>query len=126
MKSVSKILIAILVLCSVSAKVRAAEDDPARLAPKNYHVRLDNHECRVLDVWLRPGAKIPMHSHPNSVVYVVNGGLIKFTNEKGQSQVMRMQAGQCFWRNDEEHAVQNVGKRTAHVIQVELKGVRIF
>ena len=126
MKSVSKVLLALLVACSIAPKLRAADADPVQVAPKNYHVRIDNRQVRVLDVWLRPGVRVPMHSHPDSVVYVVNGGLGKFTNEKGQSQIVRMHAGQCLWRNEEEHTVQNLGKTTIHVIQVELKGVRIF
>jgi quercetin dioxygenase-like cupin family protein len=126
MKSLFKILIAFLVVSSFSQKIRAAEDDPVKLMPKAYRVTLNNDKVRVLSVTLRPGMKTPMHSHPDSVVYVLNGGILKFTDDKGKSMTVRMRAGQTIWRNDEDHMVQNVGKRTVQVLQVELKGIRLF
>lgn len=126
MKSLFKILIALLIACAFSQKIRAAEDDPVKLMPKSYRVALDNHQVRVLRVWLKPGMKTPMHNHPDSVVYVVTGGLVRFTDDKGKSTTTRLRSGQILWRNDEDHIVQNVGKRTVEVLQIELKGVRFF
>ncbi len=121
-----KILFTLLIACSFSQKIRAAEDDPARLMPRSYRVTLDNRQVRVLSVTLRPGQKTPMHSHPDSVIYVLNGGVVKFTDDKGKSTTARMRSGQTIFRNDEDHMVQNVGRHTVRVLQVELKGVRIF
>ena len=126
MKSISKILIAFLVVCSFATKIRAAEDDPVKLMPKTYRVALENHQVRVLNVWLRPGMKTPMHSHPDSVVYVISGGLVKFTDDKGKSTTTRLREGQIIWREDEDHMVQNLGRHTVHVLQIELKGIRMF
>jgi quercetin dioxygenase-like cupin family protein len=126
MKSISKILFALFVACSFAQKIRAAEDDPVKLAPRSYHVTLNNSKVRVLSVTLRPGMKTPMHTHPDSVIYVLSGGLLKFTDDKGKSTTVRMREGQTIWRDDEDHMVQNVGKTTARVLQIELKGVRIF
>jgi len=126
MKSLFKILIALLIACAFSPKIRAAEDDPVKLMPKSYRVALENHQVRVLRVWLKPGMKTPMHTHPDSVVYVVNGGLVKFTDDKGKSVTTRLRSGQILWRNDEDHMVQNMGKHTVEVLQIELKGVRFF
>lgn len=126
MKSISKILIALMVVCSFAPKIRAAEEDPVKLMPKAYRVALENHEVRVLNVWLRRGIKTPMHTHPSSVVYVVSGGLVKFTDDKGKSTTTRLREGQILYRNDEDHMVENVGRHTVHVLQIELKGVRIF
>lgn len=126
MKLVSKLLLALALVCTVTARLQAAEDDPVKLSPKSYHVRLDNHEARVLDVWLKPGAKTPMHNHPDSIIYVVQGGVLRFTDDKGKSVTTRLRAGQVIWRNDEDHMVQNVGRHSVHVIQTELKGVRFF
>jgi quercetin dioxygenase-like cupin family protein len=110
----------------VSPAVRAAEDDPVKLAPRNYRVKIDNREVRVLDVWLPRGAKTPMHTHPSSVIYVISGGVARFTDDHGHSTVTRMHAGQTIYRDEEDHMVQNVGRTAIHVLQVELKGVRFF
>jgi quercetin dioxygenase-like cupin family protein len=124
MKLFLQTLIALIVGCCLSATMFA--QDPAKVAPKNYRVKLDNSKVRVLDVWLKPGDKIPMHSHPDSVIYVLNGGRGRFTDEHGKASMVTLKTGQCFWRNDETHAVQNVSKRAMHVLQIELKGLRIF
>lgn len=121
-----KILFALLIACSFAQKIRAAEDDPARLMPKAYRVALENRQVRVLNIWLRPGMKTPMHSHPDSVIIVETGGLVRFTDEHGKSTTARLRAGQILWRNDEEHMVQNLSRHALHVYQVELKGVRFF
>lgn len=126
MKSISKILFALFIACSFSIKARAAEDDPAKLMPKAYRVALDNHQVRVLNIWLRPGMKTPMHTHPDSVIIVQEGGLVRFTDDKGKSTTARLRSGQILWRTDEDHMVQNLSRHTLHVIQVELKGVRFF
>ena len=123
---ISKILLALLIAGSFSQKVRAAEDDPARLMPKSYRVALDNREVRVLDIWLRPGQKTPMHSHPSSVLLVEQGGTLRFWDENGKSTTGRFRSGQILYRNAEDHMVQNLSRHTVHVRQVELKGVRFF
>ena len=126
MKFISKILFALFIACSFSQKVRAAEDDPVKLMPKTYRVALENHHVRVLNVWLRPGIKTPMHSHPDSVIFVEEGGLMRFTDAHGKSTTTHLRSGQILWRDDEDHMVQNLSRHTVHVLQVELKGVRFF
>ena len=103
-----------------------AEDDPVKLSPNIYRVILNNNQVRVLDVRLKPGQKTPMHAHPNYIIYALNGGKARFWNEKGQASTMTMREGQCVWREDETHTVQNVGKHTIHVLNIELKGIRMF
>jgi quercetin dioxygenase-like cupin family protein len=124
MKLLLKTLLLLFLGCCLSQTTFA--QDPVKVAPKNYRVRLDNDKVRVLDVWLKPGDKIPMHSHPDSVIYVLTGGMGKFTDENGKTTTVAMRTGQCTWRNDEKHAVQNVGRHSMHVLQVELKGFRLF
>jgi beta-alanine degradation protein BauB len=126
MKLLLKSLLVLVLSCSLSSEIWAAEDDPVKLAPKNYRATLNNDKVRVLDVWLKPGQKVPMHSHPDYIIYVLSGGVVKFTDDKGKETKVRVHAGQTMWRNDEEHAVENIGKTTVHVLNIELKGVRIF
>jgi len=93
--------------------------DPVKLSPDQYKVILSNKHVRVLDVVLKPGAKSAMHSHPDSVVYVIKGGMVRFTDAKGKSKEMTLKTGECLWREDEKHAVENIGKTTLHVLQLE-------
>jgi quercetin dioxygenase-like cupin family protein len=125
-----KILFQTLVVLTVGGWLTqtalAAEDDPVKLAPDKYKVILNNDKVRVLDIRLRPGQKTPAHSHPDYIIYALNDGTAKVWDEKGKVSTMRLKAGQCVWRNDEIHTVQNVSKHTIHVLNIELKGIRLF
>ena len=126
MKKLSQILLVLAVGGWFTQTAQAAEDDPVKLAPKNYRVVLNNDKVRVIDVRIKPGQKMPMHSHPDYLVYAVENGTVMFWDEHGKSSKVHLRAGQWSWRNDETHSVQNVGKHTIHVYNVELKGVRLF
>jgi quercetin dioxygenase-like cupin family protein len=97
-----------------------------KLAPDRYKVILNNDKVRMLDVRLKPGQRSPMHSHPDYIIYALNGGTAQFWDEHGKTSKMTLRAGQRVWRNDESHAVQNIGKHTIHVLNIELKGIRLF
>ncbi|MEP7015822.1 MAG: cytoplasmic protein [Verrucomicrobiota bacterium] len=126
MKNLFQTLLIIAVGGWLAQTARGAEDDPVKLAPRMYRVLLDNHQVRVLDVRLRPGQKTPMHSHPDYIIYALEGGTARFFDEKGKATTMHVRPGKCVWREDETHAVQNIGKHTIHVLNIEVKGVRMF
>lgn len=126
MKKLSQILLVLAIGGWFTQAALGAEDDPVKLAPKIYKVILNNEHVRVIDVQLKPGQRTPTHSHPDYIIYALNGGTARFWNEKGQASTMTMKPGQCVWRNDETHTVQNVGKHTIHVLNIEVKGVRLF
>jgi len=119
MKYFLQTLIVITALCCAKTLV-AAQEDPVKLSPDQYKVVLKNKQVRVLDVRLKPGAKSPMHHHPDNVIYVIRGGTARFTDEKGKSQVMTLKTGECLFREDQHHEVENVGKTEIHVLNVEL------
>src|SRR5438067_11693082 len=100
---------------------KALAQDPVSLSPKIYKVLLDNDQVRVLDIRMQPGDKSPMHSHPNSVIYGLSNGTVRFTGEDGTTNEVKFEKGQCLWRPAEKHEPQNVGKTEVHAIQIELK-----
>ncbi len=105
----------------VGLMATAVAQDPVKISPNIYKVLLDNDQVRVLDIHLQPGDKSPMHSHPNSVVYTVSGGTVRFTAEDGKTNEATLKPGECQWRPAEKHEPQNVGKTEVHAIQIELK-----
>jgi quercetin dioxygenase-like cupin family protein len=100
----------------------ALAQDPAKVAPNNYKVLLENDRVRVLEFQSKPGDKIGMHSHPDCVLYSFSGGKTKFTYPDGKTTEREGQAGQAIWRNAETHATENVGTGELHILLVELKG----
>ena len=100
---------------------RANAQDPVKVAPKMNKVLMDNPRVRVLEVTLKPGDKMPMHSHPDNVLYVLGGGMTRSTDSKGKSTDHTYKGGECLFRKGETHAVENTGKTTTHVLNIELK-----
>jgi quercetin dioxygenase-like cupin family protein len=111
---------ALLALLALAAN--AAAQDPARVAPAMYKVRLNNARVRVLEVTAKAGQKAPKHVHPDYVVYVTQAGKVKFTDAKGAATEADMAAGEVMWRGAETHASEAVADFGG--LLFELKGAK--
>jgi hypothetical protein len=65
--------------------------------------------------------RVPVHSHPNHVVYSFTNSRVKFTSSEGKTDIHAVKTGQATWHNAETHAVENVGKTEEHALDIELK-----
>jgi predicted metal-dependent enzyme (double-stranded beta helix superfamily) len=118
-----KTSIAVAVLlgaCAIFAG-RAVAQDPVKVAPGMNKVVLDNEKVRVLDVTLKAGEQMPMHQHPDNIVYVIKGGKTKAVSMQGVPSEREFKDGECTFRTAETHAIQNTDTHDIHVINVELK-----
>ena len=104
-----------------AASSSPSPQDPVKVSPDIYKVALDNDRVRVLDITLKPGAKSPMHSHPDYVAYLVSEGKVKFTDKDGKTEERELKKGTTVWFDAMSHAVENVGTTELHVLNVELK-----
>lgn len=100
---------------------RANAQDPVKVAPGMNKVVVNNAQVRVLDVTLKPGEKMPMHSHPDNVLYVISGGTSRSTDAKGKATEHTYKEGECVFRKGETHMVENIGEKPTHVLNIELK-----
>jgi quercetin dioxygenase-like cupin family protein len=82
---------------------------------------MENDRVRVFDAWFKPGVKAAMHTHPDHVLYVLNGGKLKLTPSKGETQEVDLKAGQTIWMDATSHTAENLGKTDVHLLVVELK-----
>jgi len=112
-------LLAALLLALAAAALSA--QDAAKVSPKTVHVRLDNDRVRVLEATSEPGEREGMHSHPASIVYVVEGATLRISTPDGKSSVVTFKTGDTIWREPVTHAAENVGKTRFHAIIVEMK-----
>lgn len=95
--------------------------DPVEAAPQLHKVLVDNDKVRVYEVTLKPGDKIPMHSHPVHVVYFITGGKARFGLPDGKSEVRESPAGGAVWNDPVTHTSENTGGDVTRVVIVELK-----
>ena len=70
---------------------------------------------------MNPGEKTEMHSHPAVVAVALSAAKVKFTGPDGQSMEAELEQGQALYMDATDHATENVGSSTAHVVLIELK-----
>ena len=97
------------------------EQDAATVNAKYIVVKLDNPRVRVFDVTLKPGEKEKTHSHPASVVYVIEGGKIRNHASDGTVAEAELKTGDVVYREPLTHWAENIGNTTIRLVLVELK-----
>jgi quercetin dioxygenase-like cupin family protein len=102
----------------------AQAEDPVQIAPDVYRVGVENASVRALDIHVKPGGKVGMHSHPASVLTAYTPCKMRFTAADGKSAEVEFKPGDIVWRDAETHAGENIGTTECHALQVELKHAR--
>jgi len=95
--------------------------DAAKAAPHVYKAVFENDRVRLLEVRMKPGDESAMHSHPDYLVYALEGGQVKLTAASGESAEVEINAGDTMWREAEEHSALNTGNSELVALFVELK-----
>jgi quercetin dioxygenase-like cupin family protein len=103
--------------------------DAMTAAPDHHTIILENERVRVLDTWLGPGRRTPIHAHQwPSTLYVLSWS--DFVRRDAEGNVLvdsrswdsRPEPGAALWSAPlMPHWVENVGDRDLHVLAVELK-----
>lgn len=107
----------LLVLPAVTPAIgqdRAAVVAEMRVLLDNDCVRMQFHDVAV-------GEKTPMHSHPKYAVYVFNTYKARITVADGTQRSSEHRAGDAFWNEATQHAVENLGDQPIHNLVLELK-----
>jgi quercetin dioxygenase-like cupin family protein len=99
----------------------AAAQDPAQVAPDAYKCTFENDRVRVCEVTVKPGGKIPTHSHPDHFAYVLAPGKLKITKADGTATDANFETGAVIWILAETHRGENIGATEIKVLVVELK-----
>ena len=88
-------------------------------APKQTKVLLENEKVRVIEVNFKKGDKVPMHSHPDIVVYIIKGGKTRFTDASGKITETGSKDGSATYRAATTHSHEHL--TDAHAIVIEMK-----
>jgi len=111
----------LMLFCVLALSAWIMAQDIVKVAPKNCKVLLDNNKVRIVEVRLKPGEKLPMHSHPANVVYSFTGGKAKYTSPDGKVTERQTKADEAVWSDAVTHATENTAKTTTRVLVIELK-----
>ena len=113
MKTLATIALTLTLLTSLSAQ------DVMQYGVKHIKVLAEDDKVRVLHFTPSKGDKTPVHSHPETVLYVIKGGKIRTTLPDGTSTVAELKAGQTSLRAPVTHSDEALDDIDA--ILVELK-----
>ncbi|MEO5781953.1 MAG: cupin domain-containing protein [Ginsengibacter sp.] len=104
----------------VDSSAKTQTMDAVSVAPNRYQVVKDSMGIRILKIIYKPGDSSAMHSHPDNVLYVIDGGKSQFTMQDGSKQVYELKAGTTMILPAATHSVKNVGTATTNAILVEV------
>ncbi len=96
-------------------------DDIVKIAPEQHEVLFENDQIRMLKVTVKPGDKVPMHTNPENVNYILQSGTLRFTKPDGSTQDIEITKGQVIPAPVGSHAVENIGNTEVQAVGVELK-----
>lgn len=99
----------------------ASAQDVVQVGGDTHKVLLENAQVRVLAVNIKAGEKVPMHSHPANVSYVLTDGKLRVTPADGKTVDKEPKAGTAMWSEAVTHAVENIGTSDFTQVQIELK-----
>jgi len=93
--------------------------DFVEAAPNQTKVLVDNEKVRIIRATFQAGDKVPMHSHPDIIVYIVKSGKVKFTNADGTVTESKTKAGEVLYRPAVSHSQEH--PEASEAIVIELK-----
>lgn len=97
------------------------KNDAVSIAPHLHKVTFENDNVRVLEVIVNPGDRAEMHTHPDNVIVVIDGGTLTMTNPNMEAKEVILKSGDAFFSSQNEHMVENKDSQTVKVFQIELK-----
>jgi len=110
-----------LALVLSAVPLAAAAQDAVKVDPAHYKVLIDNPSVRVLKISYSPGAKSPMHSHPDSMLISLQDSKARFTLPDGKTQDMEIGKETATYTPASTHAPANIGTTPVDAILVEFK-----
>ena len=122
MKNLHRMLMGMLLAVVLSPT--AAAQDVVKVSPETHKVLLENVRIRVLDVHVKPGEHVAMHSHPAGILYFLSDAKLRITYPDGRTEERNVKVGTAAWSDATTHAVDNIGVTELHEVHTEMKGVR--
>jgi hypothetical protein len=95
--------------------------DPVEVSPKNYRLLLEDGDYRMVEMWLPAGTSDIQHSHPNEMVYFIQGGKVRIHLPDGQFMELDIPDGHAMKHEPWTHTVQNIGPTDIKAVLFERK-----
>jgi quercetin dioxygenase-like cupin family protein len=116
-----RVLFSTVAVAALMGALITRAQDPVKVDPKHYTVVFENDAVRVLHIHYGVGEKSVMHSHPDSVIVVLEEQKAKMTHPDGKSEEVSGKKGDAVFSPAGAHLPENIGSGPIDVILVELK-----
>jgi beta-alanine degradation protein BauB len=113
MKTLATIALTLTLFTAVFAQ------DVMKYGVKHIKVLAENDKVRVLHFTPSKGDKTPIHSHPETVLYVIKGGKIRTTLPDGTSTVTELKVGQAALRAPVTHSDEALDDIDAIIVELK-------
>ncbi len=110
-------LAAVMVTCAFASAAYAV--DFLEAAPKQTRVLVENNKVRVIEANFKKGDTVPMHSHPDVVVYILKAGKTHFTDADGKTTASQIKDGMATFRPATTHSHEHLEDTRAIVIELK-------
>jgi quercetin dioxygenase-like cupin family protein len=109
--------------CGLLLSGTAMAQELSKVDTRHVVVKLDNDTLQVTEVTLKPGEKLPLHTHPAYTLYTIHGGTVRIVYQGGKTEDAVWDHGDVLYGDPEgPHTTENVGKTTIKILLVEVKG----
>lgn len=117
-----KFSLSLIVITALLCTSSLFAQDWAKVNPEMNVILSDTTLLRATIAVIEPGAKSEIHTHPASFVYALTDCELKVYYIDGQIETLDIKAGDNAYGDPEKpHQTQNIGKKTAKFLLVELK-----
>ena len=98
--------------------------DPFTVSGANAKLLDDTLDIKIFEWWVNPGERLPLHTHPDHAMYVLQGGkaMVYLKGvpgaEKGFS--MEVKAGQGWIAGPVSDSARNIGTTTIKMVEIDV------
>jgi quercetin dioxygenase-like cupin family protein len=94
--------------------------DPTKTAGYPATILGDTLGLKAYEFLANPGDTIPMHSHPDHVLYVLEGGTGDLTGKDGKTQAAEFKKGDCIIFGPQNHSAIITGNTAIRLLIVQV------
>lgn len=90
--------------------------DPIKVEAAFNKVLADTLNVKLYEVTLKPGDSAGLHTHPDFILYILQGGTLKIYSKEGEPQINELQTGMGFIFPGGTHSGINIGTTTVKLL----------
>jgi quercetin dioxygenase-like cupin family protein len=83
--------------------------DPVNVEAPFLKMHKDTLGIKLFEVTLKPGDSVGLHTHPDHVIYIAQGGKARLYSKEGKAQEVELPTGAAMVVPTESHAGINIG-----------------